>query len=141
MTNDEAKYAKFAKYIERLMESHDPPMSIREVAEAIDVSDEYIRRLVRGLNTPSDIVANALAGLFGVDPGAMKAKVKSAKFEVQFGKKADVNLFHPEIEALATGWPMLHEDQQKELMNVFKTFLTQNRREAEKKAKAREPKV
>jgi transcriptional regulator with XRE-family HTH domain len=80
---------KFAEHLATLMEEHDPPLGIKELAEAIGITYEHARRLVRGLSIPSPAILIVLADVFGVDRGVLQGLAKTTKFERQYGRTGD----------------------------------------------------
>jgi transcriptional regulator with XRE-family HTH domain len=117
---------KFAEHLATLMEEHDPPLGIKELAEAIGITYEHARRLVRGLSIPSPAILIVLADVFGVDRGVLQGLAKTTKFERQYGRTAPSALAHPEVEMIAKAWNMLSEKQRAEILTLVKRSLHEN---------------
>jgi transcriptional regulator with XRE-family HTH domain len=106
---------KFAEHLATLMEEHDPPLGIKELAEAIGITYEHARRLVRGLSIPSPAILIVLADVFGVDRGVLQGLAKTPSA-----------LAHPEVEMIAKAWNMLSEKQRAEILTLVKRSLHEN---------------
>jgi hypothetical protein len=125
----------FAQYLKTLMEEHDPPMGIRELAAALDITYEHVRRMVRGANLPSKILHREIARTFKVALSEVDRKAKEDKFQREYGEGSPVPLFDPEVEAIAKAWTLFSEEQKAEMMSLLKKLLHDSNRAAKRKTK------
>ena len=118
----------FAERLQFLMEHHDPPYGIKELADELQTSYEHVRKMVRGLTVPSHFIVQNLATLFEVDAMELNMMAKQDNFRRKFGSEAPTPIFHPEVQPFAAAWTLLTEQQKDVLLTTLKDFLSKNRK-------------
>lgn len=117
------------------MESHDPPLGIKELADMIDTSYEHARRMVRGALVPSKFVIRAIAQSFKVNPEELEAVAKTDKFKREYGDGTPTPIFNAEVAPFAKSWHMLRDDQRAALLRQLKGYLNDNLKIMQKQSK------
>lgn len=116
----------FAERLQILMEQHDPPLGIKELADKLQISYEHSRKIARGLSVPTRFLIIALAQVFGVDSAELEAIARADQFRRKFGEDSPTPIFNPEVVPFAKAWPMLTEAQKNELLTALKKLVTKN---------------
>lgn len=117
--NERAHNPTFAKRLQELMQQHNPPMGIIDLSDAVQVSYETARRMVRGLAVPSCFIILAIANFFGADPAELEAVAKADRIRREFGVEIPLANFNPEVAVFNAAWRYLSEEQQTELLAVL----------------------
>ncbi len=114
----------------RLREAMDREnISIAQLAQQIDMTYEYTRRLVKGINIPSRALLKVVCARFGWDFDEVYRTVVQDKFRLANGAPgALAQDLNPEVEPFEKAWHLLDIDQKEILLAQFKLFLAQNRR-------------
>jgi hypothetical protein len=120
----------FADRLQRLMDEHDPPLGIKELADMLDTSYEHARKMVRGLTVPSHFIVGAIAQLFGVDASELNEVAKLDSFHRKFGEGTPTPVFNSEVAPFASAWSVLTEGQKTQLLTLLKQFVSANARKA-----------
>ncbi len=126
MTAKKQTEQSFAARLQQLMDEHNPPWGIQELADAVQVSYEHTRKMVRGLSVPSKFVIRALAEIFKIDASELEAVAKTDQFHRKYGEDSPTPIFNPEVAPFATAWTMLTEAQKTFLLTHLKTFVSKN---------------
>ncbi len=127
---EKPKNESFAERLQFLMERHDPPYGIKELADELQTSYEHVRKMVRGLSVPSHFIIQNIATLFEVDALELNQLAKQDNFKKKFGQDSPMPTFHPEVQPFAAAWHLLTEQQRDSLLNTLKEFLVKNRKAA-----------
>jgi hypothetical protein len=104
-------------------------ISVNQLARDIDMTYEYTRRLVKGINTPSKLLLKTLAHRFAWDFDEVYRTLVQDKFRLANGKAGAVaQEFDPEVEPFEKAWHFLEDGQKEILLAQLNLFLAQNRR-------------
>ena len=114
----------FARLLQKLMDAHDPPMGITDLADSIQLSYEHARRLVRGIVVPTRFIAMALAAFFKANFSELEAVAKADAYNRKYGQKADASIFNPEVAPFSAAWPMLDDSVKADLLGRLKVHLS-----------------
>lgn len=107
----------------------DKNVSIRDLAEHIGSTYEYMRKLVRGLALPSKYMLNTLAPYLGFDIEAAQRLIAADKIIKQHGViPLELSGKDPELEPLERDWQSLSREQKATIMSLFHSFIAQNKR-------------
>ena len=106
-------------------------ISVAQLAKDIDMTYEYTRRLVKGMNSPSKILLKTIAQRFSWDFDEAYALLVQDRFRLANGKEGAIaQELNPEVEPFEKAWHLLDESQKEILVAQFSLFLAQNRRSA-----------
>jgi|ERR1019366_1362303 transcriptional regulator with XRE-family HTH domain len=123
---DQSK-TRFGEMLQNAMADKD--MSIRDLAEQIGSTYEYMRKLVRGLALPSRYMLNTLVPLLKFDRDAADRLIAADKIEKQHGSiPLELSGKDPELEPLERDWKSLTDQQKELLMSQFKSFIVTNKK-------------
>lgn len=104
-------------------------ITINQLAKDLDLTYEYTRRLVKGLNTPSKLLLKVIAPYFGWDLKEAYQTLVEDRFRLaNGGEGAMAQKLNPEVEPFEKAWHLLDENQKEILLAQFTLFLAQNRR-------------
>jgi transcriptional regulator with XRE-family HTH domain len=118
-----ATHKRFSFETRRLMANHEPPLSIRDLADRIGLTYEFIRRLVRGQNLPTRPILMAMARIFDIDPSILDEWVKEDRCAAEFGKDCAALLFDPETKVLLHDLSCLADADRDRVLSVLKGLL------------------
>lgn len=116
-------HERFSKELENLMKHHDPPISIRDLADRVGLTYEFIRKLVRGQNLPTRPILISMASILEVDFSSLEEWVKEDQCAAQFGRETAALLFDPEKKALIRGLSCLAECEKIRVLGLLKELL------------------
>jgi hypothetical protein len=116
----------FSERLQQLMEEHDPPLGIKELADTLQISYEHTRKMARGLSVPTRFLIRGLADVFGVDAAELESVAKTDMFQRKYGEMSTTPIFNPEVAPFATAWHMLTDPQKNALLSQLKTFMSKN---------------
>ena len=116
---------RFATELSKLMDSHEPPLSISELAEQLGLTYEFIRRLVRGYNLPTRGSLIIMSRVFGVDLDWLESLVKEDKLAQEFGRETAAILSNPDTRALVAGMAELDDAGKIKILDLLNELLEQ----------------
>lgn len=104
-------------------------LTLNDLAKEFGLTYEYIRRVVRGMNTPSKTVLRLFAHKFKWDYKEVEELLVQDRFRLHNGESGAIaqNL-NPEVEPFEKAWHLLESGQKDILMQQFNLFLSQNSR-------------
>lgn len=106
-------------------------LTIRSFSEEMDMTYEYLRRLLNGTNLPSKNLLKLFCQKFGWDYEEMSELLVQDSFRKRFGEKGAVaQQVNPEVQPFQLGWDLLERAQKDILLAQFNMFIAQNRRHA-----------
>lgn len=123
---------RFAREIERLMSEHMPAMSINDLAGELGLTYEFVRKLVRGLNLPTQGSVILLSKIFKVPVEQIEDWVKEAKLGSLVGNDVAALMFNPETKALVSGLAELDDAQKREVLSLVLKYVKANARQKTK---------
>jgi transcriptional regulator with XRE-family HTH domain len=114
---------RFATELRKLMESHEPPLSIAEMADQLGLTYEFIRKLVRGYNLPTRGSLIILSRIFGIDVDWLESLVKEDKLAQEFGRETARILSNPDTKALVAGMAELDDAGKIKVLDLLNELL------------------
>jgi hypothetical protein len=104
-------------------------LEIRDVADQVGSTYEYMRKLVRGLSLPSKYMVGTLSGVLQWDKEEMMRLMAADRIRKEHGDiPLELSGKNPKVEPFERGWDRLTEQQQEILLGQLNTFLKQNRK-------------
>ena len=116
----------FPQRLQQLMDEHNPPFDLKELADVVGCSYEHARKMLRGITLPSKFLLQAIARVFDVDESELEAVVRATRFQKEYGTDAPGSVFNPEVLPFATAWPVLTDIQKSQLLSQLKKFVSAN---------------
>ena len=127
MATDEVPRTQIAVRLQQAMDAE--KFSINDAAREFDLTYEYVRRVVRGLNIPSKTVLILFCQRFKWDYKEMENLLVQDRFRARNGEFGAVaQQFEPEVQPFERGWSMLDSNQKGILLAQLQLFLAQNKR-------------
>ena len=106
-------------------------LSLNDLAKEFGLTYEYMRRVARGLNTPSKTILCLFAQRFKWNFKEVEALLVQDRFRLRNGEAGAIaQTFNPEVEPFEKAWHLLGPEQKKILLQQFQLILAQNRRYA-----------
>ena len=125
--NFEQSKTRFGEMLQNAMA--DKGLSIRDLAEQIGSTYEYMRKLVRGLALPSKYMLNTLHQLLSFDIEEAHKLITADKIEKEHGSiPLELSGKDPELEPFERGWKWLTKQQKSALLEQFRGFIVQNKK-------------
>jgi len=104
-------------------------LSIKDVSDQIGSTYEYIRKLVRGLASPSRYMLRELVKILELDLHSMEKLVTADKITRTHGSiPLELSGKNPALEPFERLWGKLTEQQQEILLTQLRSFAAQNRK-------------
>lgn len=123
----------FGRELKRLMAASESIKSIRDVAIEFEITYEYARRLIRGINIPSKLLVQEVARRFRVDPITLETLasrdrlVREGISESVIEMNEDHRLFQDAMNALSESQ---REMLRKQMDRIIKSERSQKSQEA-----------
>jgi hypothetical protein len=132
LTADEnTKEQTFAQRLTELMDEHDPPIGIKELAAKIGYCCEHTRKIVRGTTLPRPPFILSVAALFQVDADELRELVTRDNYLHEFGPKSRAAISDPGLASVLKDWPQLTDDEQADVLSMMLHFVRENACKAE----------
>lgn len=102
-------------------------MSLQELADATDMSYEYVRRLVKGEAVPSVRVLRDLARVLSLDQQALIDDANADRLKARMGDQFEKMLGkNPELAPIERFWDRLTEEQKQTVTTLVRTLAASN---------------
>jgi hypothetical protein len=119
---------RFGNALAEALDSHNPPMSIRDLAAKTGGTYEHTRKLVRGIAYPSTLLLKEISKILKLDFEDMQKLVDADKMEKKFGSNAFAVFGHdPRIGEWQKILPHLTKEQHDSLLIQARALMKQNR--------------
>ena len=106
----------------------DKDLSISRASEALGVSYEYVRKLLKGEALPSGHTLGDLASITGVSLKALEQVATADRIRIKYGKTlAEFAHKNPELDPIERSWPFLTQDQRQTVIQLVQTLASQNK--------------
>jgi len=122
-SNESAQNQTFANRLRELMLQHNPPMQIIDLSDALQVTYEAARKMVRGRGVPSRFVILEIANFFGTDSADLEAVARADRLRRKYGAEFLLAILDPEVALFNGAWPHLTEEQKTELLARLLDYL------------------
>lgn len=125
--NEEVPEAFFSQRIQlgmqRMSEQTGENWDIRKLSGVLDVSYEYLRRIVRGEQLPSPSMRNLLGEILKIDKTELKTLYAADKIRRDYGTiPLEIAGKNPELEPIARVWEYLTDEHKKLLTTQAKNY-------------------
>jgi transcriptional regulator with XRE-family HTH domain len=120
-----------AQKLNRLMQHKDRPMGIRDLSEALGITYEYARKLVRGESIPSRFILKGIAEHFRLDIRELESLHRAERLRREFGEVPGVSDWSEEMQELAGDWTKLTARQREIIKADIGAFASLNKAEGE----------
>jgi len=125
---EQIKYPSLADLISAAMTENN--VSIRGLAEQVDMTYEHVRRIVRGENVPANVVLRAICTKLGIDYKEAEKLAVAAKIVSQYGNiPYELAGKNPELVPIENAWPTLRKEQKDAVLAMVRSFSIQNKAE------------
>jgi transcriptional regulator with XRE-family HTH domain len=114
---------RFATELGKLMDNHEPPLSIADLAAELGLTYEFTRKVVRGMNLPTKGSLIILANLFNVEVTWLEDLTTEDKMADAFGRDVASIMSNPDTKALIHGFSALDSAAQKEVLSLLRKLL------------------
>ena len=102
--------------------------SIKEMAEAVGITYEHVRRVVRGEAVPSKFVLKALCDALGIPYRDAQRTATADTIRFKYGDfPAEIAGKDPTLDPIERVWAQLTEDQKATLIDMARSFVKRNR--------------
>ncbi len=116
----------FANKLQQLMNEKSPQYWIQDLADALHISFEHARKMVKGLVVPTRIRVEALAQIFDVDAAELIALAEADRFDRKYGASSAGSIFNPEVAPFANAWGVLTDHQKSHLLGQLEGMIAEN---------------
>lgn len=116
-------HERFANELSALMRDHQPRLSISMLAEQLGFTYEFVRKLIRGQNLPTQSTLIAMARIFGVEASALEGWVREDKCAEMFGREFALLLSCAEAKELITGFVRLDQTGKEKVLALIKELI------------------
>ena len=124
---------RFARELNRLMKTHEPRLSVTDLADKLGFSYEFTRKLVKGENHPTQQTLIIMSDLFGVVVSQLEVWVTESKLAKLYGQEIAWFMSDPTMKAVNTGLPRLGGADRDEILVFLQKKLAAARSLAERK--------
>jgi transcriptional regulator with XRE-family HTH domain len=101
----------------------DQGLSIRDLAEKVDVTYEHIRGIVRGHVVPHKFLLKAISDALGLDEHELQKTAVADSIEKKHGKiPLELSGKNPELEPIERAWAHLSPEHKDDLIMMAQTF-------------------
>jgi transcriptional regulator with XRE-family HTH domain len=122
----DAPATKLGEMVSEAMEQHG--VSIRGMAEALDITYEHARRISKGESVPSKFILKAVCQLLGLDYKTVEKIATEDKIRKKYGEVSLVLAGKdPTLEPVERAWSKLTEDQKKDAIAMINSWAKRNR--------------
>lgn len=116
-------HERFAAELNRLMETHEPPLSIRDLSEKLGLTYEFVRKLLRGQNLPTHSSVVLISRIFDAPAEELKLLVQEDKCATEYGRAVASVLFHPTLRSLIEKMSKLGDDEREHVLRLLHDLL------------------
>jgi ribosome-binding protein aMBF1 (putative translation factor) len=103
-------------------------VSIRSLAESLDITYEHARRISRGEAVPSKFILKAVCSLLELDYKELERLATQDKIRKKYGEVSLVLAGKdPTLEPIERAWPKLTDDQKKDAITMITAWAKRNR--------------
>jgi transcriptional regulator with XRE-family HTH domain len=128
-TNYEPSDTLLGQKIQEHMDNSEPKMEIRDLADKVGSTYEYIRRIVRGMSLPSKYMLRSLCSALAIPIAEAEQLVAADRIRKENGQAAlALTGLNPEIEPINKVWTWLTPEQKNMLTAQAKSLASQNRK-------------
>jgi transcriptional regulator with XRE-family HTH domain len=114
-----------SELISNALEARD--MSIKDLAEHLQITYEHSRRIVRGESVPSRLLLKTLAEPLKLDFEHLVKLATAARIKAKYGSiPAELAGKKPGMESIERAWDKLTPDQQQDLCDMARTWAKRN---------------
>lgn len=104
-------------------------LSIRQLAEKLDVVYETVRGIVTGNTVPSPYLVKAVADALGEDQKEWEQLAVSDRIRAKWGKiPMEIAGKNPELEPIEREWKHLSEEHKQDIIAMIQTYAKRDRR-------------
>jgi hypothetical protein len=103
-------------------------MTMRDLAADLDMTYEFVRRLLRGDSLMSKANLKVMSARFKWNYPEMEKMLVQDRFRRNNGAEGAIaQAFNPEVDPFEKGWALLNDEQKEMLLSQLYTFIRINR--------------
>lgn len=103
-------------------------LSIRGMAEKVDLTYEHMRRIAKGESVPSTVILRAICKVLDIDFDTAQRFAVASKIREKYGNiPAEIAGKEPELEPIERAWQHLTDAQKQDAVTMIQGWAKRNR--------------